>query len=76
MNQKELNTFQQVLLQKKENLLREVQKNRERKDSYQFREVGDSADVAARSYEKELLFGLTDKEQRDYCDKITKMKMS
>ncbi len=64
MNQKELNIFKQVLLQKKEFLLNEVRKNKENRENYQFSEVGDSADIAADSYEKEFLFGLTDKEQK------------
>lgn len=64
MNQKELNAFRQILLQRKEDLLNEVRKNREKSDHYQLNEVGDSADIASDSYEKEFLFELTDKEQK------------
>ncbi len=64
MNQKDLNMFRELLLEKKENLLKEVHKNRENRNNYHYKEVGDTADVAADSYEKEFMFELTDKEQR------------
>lgn len=64
MNQKDLNMFRDILLEKKENLLKEVHKNRESTNNFHFNEVGDSADIAADSYEKEFLFELTDKEQK------------
>ncbi|MFH1784353.1 MAG: TraR/DksA family transcriptional regulator [bacterium] len=64
MNQKELDVFRQMLQEKKENILKEVQKNREAHNNFHFNDVGDSADIASDSYEKEFLFELTDKEQR------------
>ncbi len=68
MNQKELNIFKDVLLAKKEAILKSIKNTKEEGKDYTTNEVGDSVDIASNSYEREVLFELTDNERKQLTD--------
>lgn len=68
MNQKELNTFKDLLLTKKEAILKSIKNTKEEGKDYTTNEVGDSVDIASNSYEREVLFELTDNERKQLTD--------
>ncbi|MFH1378860.1 MAG: TraR/DksA family transcriptional regulator [bacterium] len=61
MNQKELNLFKKSLSEKREDLLKLV--NNSRKNDEAETTVGDEADIASESIEKEMIFELNDNER-------------
>ncbi|MFH1258553.1 MAG: TraR/DksA C4-type zinc finger protein [Elusimicrobiota bacterium] len=61
MNQKELKELKKLLVEKKDDLLHMVTKNRKEEGVI---DVGDEADAASDSLEKELSFELTDNERQ------------
>ena len=60
--EEQLEKFREVLTQKRDDLLAVVQ--RKKVEEVEDMEVGDEADVATRSVEKEMLFELTDSEKQ------------
>ena len=68
MNQKDLNTFKDLLLAKKEAILKSIKNTKEEGKDYTANEVGDSVDIASNSYEREVLFELTDNERKQLAD--------
>ena len=60
MKKSELGPIRKMLLEKREDILRSMRKNQELD---QLRDVGDEADQAGQSIEKELLFELSDNER-------------
>ncbi|MBI5555835.1 MAG: TraR/DksA family transcriptional regulator [Elusimicrobia bacterium] len=68
MNQKELNTFKDLLLARKEAILKAIKNTKEEGKDYTTNEVGDSVDIASNSYEREVLFELTDNERKQLTD--------
>ena len=68
MNQKELNTFKDLLLARKEAILKSIKNTKEEGKDYTTNEVGDSVDIASNSYEREVLFELTDNERKQLND--------
>jgi len=68
VNQKELNTFKDLLLAKKEAILKSIRSTKEEGKDYTTNEVGDSVDIASNSYEREVLFELTDNERKQLTD--------
>ena len=61
LTSKQISSFKDILLQKREDLLTIVQRKKEQE--IEEAEVGDEADIATRSVEKEMLFELTDSEK-------------
>ncbi len=61
MNQKELKELKKLLMEKKDDLLHMVEKNTKAEGG---NDVGDEADAASESLEKELAFELTDNERQ------------
>ncbi len=68
MNQKELNTFKDLLLARKDAILKSIKNTKEEGKDYTTNEVGDSVDIASNSYEREVLFELTDNERKQLND--------
>ncbi|MBI3291763.1 MAG: TraR/DksA family transcriptional regulator [Elusimicrobia bacterium] len=66
INPARLKVLKETLLEKREDLLLVVQRKKERE--LPSTEVGDEADVATQSLEKEMLFELTDTEQQTLDD--------
>ncbi len=63
-----MNTFKDLLLAKKETILKSIKNTKEEGKDYTTNEVGDSVDIAASSYEREVLFELTDNERKQLAD--------
>jgi DnaK suppressor protein len=61
--------FRELLVQKRDDLLAVVQRKKEQEIQVDETEIGDEADIATRSVEKEMLFELTDSEKQT-LDKI------
>ncbi len=68
MNAKELTTFKELLLAKKEAILKSIKNTKEEGKDYTTTEVGDSVDIASNSYEREVLFELSDNERKQLVD--------
>ena len=68
MNQKELIFFKNLLLAKKEEILKSIKDTKEEGKDYSTNEVGDSVDIASNSYEREVLFELTDNERKQLSE--------
>ncbi len=68
MNQKELTFFKNLLLAKKEEILKSIKDTKEEGRDYTTNEVGDSVDIASNSYEREVLFELTDNERKQLSE--------
>lgn len=68
MNQKELQHFKGLLLSKKEEIMKSFKETKEEGREYSTSEVGDSVDIASNSYEREILFELTDNERKQLND--------
>lgn len=64
MNQKELQIFKNSLLAKKEEILKVIKGTKDEDRDFATTEVGDSVDIAANSYEREVLFELSDNERK------------
>jgi len=60
----QIQQFRDILTQKRDDLLAVVQRKKEQEIQVGENEVGDEADVATRSVEKEMLFELTDSEKQ------------
>lgn len=60
----QIQKFREVLTQKRDDLLAVVQRKKEQEIGIGDIEVGDEADIATRSVEKEMLFELTDSEKQ------------
>lgn len=56
--------FRELLTQKRDDLLLVVQRKKEQEFQIEEPEIGDEADIATRSVEKEMLFELTDSEKQ------------
>ena len=68
MNQKELMFFKNLLLARKEEILKSIKDTKEEGRDYSTNEVGDSVDIASNSYEREVLFELTDNERKQLSE--------
>jgi len=68
VNQKELIFFKNLLLAKKEEILKSIKDTKEEGKDYSTNEVGDSVDIASNSYEREVLFELTDNERKQLSE--------
>ncbi len=64
MNKKDIAVLHKKLLEQREDIIKIVQKNREGEKEFLSGEVGDIADVASDSIERELLFELNDSERK------------
>lgn len=64
MNKKIMDILKQKLLTMRADLLKCVKNNKEGEKDFQNIDVGDAADVASNSYEREFLFELNDKERQ------------
>lgn len=60
----EINKFRDVLVQKREDLVAIVNRKKEEEHQIEEAEMGDEADVATRSVEKDIFFELTDSEKQ------------
>jgi DnaK suppressor protein len=60
----QISKFRDVLSQKRDELLDVVQRKKEQEIQVGESEIGDEADIATRSVEKEMLFELTDSEKQ------------
>jgi DnaK suppressor protein len=60
----QISEFRDILTQKRDDLLTVVQRKKEQEIQAGEIEVGDEADIATRSVEKEMLFELTDSEKQ------------
>lgn len=63
MDAKKLKKFKEILLQEKENTLKELLHESEIYDSLKEESSGDVADIAFQAYEKNLLIGISQKEK-------------
>ncbi len=64
MNKKTMDTFRNKLLNMRADLLKSVKNNKEGEKDFQNIDVGDAADIASNSYEREFLFELNDMERQ------------
>ncbi len=64
MRKKELELLQRKLIEKKEDIKKIVRENNKEEKGFLSTEVGDIADAASDSVERELLFELNDNERR------------
>ena len=64
MPEAQVQQFRDILTQKRDDLLAVVQRKKEQEIQAGDMEVGDEADIATRSVEKEMLFELTDSEKQ------------
>lgn len=64
MKKRDLSMLRKKLLTQREDIVKIVQKNREDEKDFLSDEVGDIADVASDSFERELLFELNDNERK------------
>jgi len=64
LTESEIQKFREILTQKREDLLAVVQRKKEQEIQIEDTEIGDEADIATRSVEKEMLFELTDSEKQ------------
>ena len=69
LSESQIQAFRDILTQKRDELLAVVQRKKEQEIQVDEPEVGDEADIATRSVEKEMLFELTDSEKQT-LDKI------
>jgi len=60
----EMNKFRDILSQKREDLVTIVSRKKEEEQQIEEAEMGDEADVATRSVEKDIFFELTDSEKQ------------
>src|SRR5690242_15512916 len=60
----QIHKFRDILAQKRDDLLAVVQRKKEQEIQVGEAEIGDEADIATRSVEKEMLFELTDSEKQ------------
>lgn len=60
----EINKFRELLLQRREDLVAIVSRKKEQELQVEEPEIGDEADIATRSVEKDILFELTDSEKQ------------
>ena len=64
LKEEQIQKYRDILVQKRDELLDVVQRKKEQEIQVGEPEVGDEADVATRSVEKEMLFQLTDSEKQ------------
>lgn len=64
LSDSQVQQFRDILTQKRDDLLAVVQRKKEQEIQVGEIEVGDEADIATRSVEKEMLFELTDSEKQ------------
>jgi len=74
VNAKELTLFKNLLLSRKEEILKSIKDTKEEGRDYSTNEVGDSVDIASNSYEREVLFELTDNERKQLNEIDTALK--
>lgn len=64
LSESAVSNFRDILMEKRDELLEVVQHKKETEMQIEEPEIGDEADIATRSVEKEMLFELTDSEKQ------------